>query len=180
MKRFAYLMATTAFVLGAALGAAQADKSLAYCAEGSPEGWDPALYTSGTTMDFTSQPLFNRLVEFAPGTTKTQPGLAESWEISADGTEYTFHLRKGVKFHSGVNGFTPTRDFNADDVLWSFARQSDDKNPWHKVSGGSFDYFSGCPLATATGSMHGSYRMVGEDGGMLDVAIPAFPLLSPV
>ena len=46
--------------------------------------------------------------------------------------------------------------------------------------GGSYDYVSGCPLATATGSMHGSYRMVGEDGGLLDGAIPAFPLLSPV
>ena len=32
----------------------------------------------------------------------------------------TFKLRKGVKFHSGVNGFTPTRDLTAEDVIWSF------------------------------------------------------------
>lgn len=47
-------------------------------------------------------------------------------------------------------------------------------------AGGSFDYVSGCPLDTASGSMRGSYRMVGEDGAMFDVDIPQFPLLSPV
>ena len=41
----------------------------------------------------------------------------------------------------------------------------------------SFDYVSGCPLATPTGEMEGSYRMVGEDGKTFDIAIPAFPLL---
>jgi ApaG protein len=45
--------------------------------------------------------------------------------------------------------------------------------------GQSYDYVSGCPLATATGGMHGSYRMVSEDGEMLNVTIPEFPLLSP-
>ena len=46
--------------------------------------------------------------------------------------------------------------------------------------GASFDYVSGCPLATASGQMRGSYRMVGEDGQPFDVSIPEFPLLSPV
>ena len=46
-------------------------------------------------------------------------------------------------------------------------------------AGGSFDYVSGCPLDTPSGSMRGSYRMVGEDGATFDVAIPHFPLLSP-
>ncbi len=46
------------------------------------------------------------------------------------------------------------------------------------MPGASFDYVSGCPLATATGAMEGSYRMVGEDGAAVDIAIPAFPLLS--
>ena len=45
--------------------------------------------------------------------------------------------------------------------------------------GGSYDYVSGCPLATPTGSMQGSYRMIGEDGGAFDVAIPKFALLAP-
>lgn len=46
------------------------------------------------------------------------------------------------------------------------------------MPGASFDYVSGCPLATATGAMKGSYRMVGEDGQALDIAIPEFALAS--
>lgn len=45
--------------------------------------------------------------------------------------------------------------------------------------GGSFDYVSGCPLDTPGGSMSGSYRMVDEDGGAFDVAIPRFLLVAP-
>ncbi len=45
--------------------------------------------------------------------------------------------------------------------------------------GGSYDYVSGCPLTTPTGTMQGSYRMIGEDGGHFDVAIPKFALLAP-
>ncbi|PXA98221.1 Co2+/Mg2+ efflux protein ApaG [Nostoc sp. 3335mG] len=45
--------------------------------------------------------------------------------------------------------------------------------------GASFDYVSGCPLATPSGSMQGSYRMIGEDGDSFDVAIPKFALLAP-
>ncbi len=47
-------------------------------------------------------------------------------------------------------------------------------------AGGSFDYVSGCPLDTPSGSMQGSYRMMGADGDTFDVRIPAFSLLSPV
>jgi ApaG protein len=45
--------------------------------------------------------------------------------------------------------------------------------------GGSFDYVSGCPLATPTGSMQGSYHMMAEDGSGFDVAIPKFGLIAP-
>jgi ApaG protein len=46
------------------------------------------------------------------------------------------------------------------------------------ATGASFDYVSGCPLDTPSGSMHGSYRMVDEDGTAFDVEIPRFQLLS--
>jgi ApaG protein len=46
--------------------------------------------------------------------------------------------------------------------------------------GGSFDYVSGCPLETPTGSMVGAYHLVDEDGSAFDVAIPRFALLSPL
>jgi ApaG protein len=43
----------------------------------------------------------------------------------------------------------------------------------------SFDYVSGCPLDTPTGSMKGSYRMVDEEGESFDVEIPEFSLIAP-
>lgn len=45
--------------------------------------------------------------------------------------------------------------------------------------GASYDYVSGCPLATPTGAMRGHYRMIGEDGVAFEVAIPKFALLAP-
>ena len=46
--------------------------------------------------------------------------------------------------------------------------------------GGSYDYVSGCPLTTSTGSMVGTYQMIGEDGSRFDIAIPKFDLRAPV
>ncbi len=122
------------------LGEAAA-KTLVYCSEGSPEGFNPSLYTAGTTFDASSRAIYNRLVEFERGTTKIIPALATSWTISKDGLTYTFKLRKGVKFQATKN-FKPTRNFNADDVLYSFNRQWDPNHPDHKLSGGAYEYFS--------------------------------------
>ena len=92
-----------------------------YCSEGSPEGFSPALYTAGTTFDASSRQIYNRLVEFEHGTTNIRPGLAESWTVSDDGLEYTFKLRQEVAFQT-TDWFTPSRPFNADDVVFSFER----------------------------------------------------------
>ncbi|UWP88732.1 ABC transporter substrate-binding protein [Aliiroseovarius crassostreae] len=124
---------------------ALAGGTLVYCSEGSPEGFDAALYTSGTTFDASSKAIYNRLTEFETGTTNVIPGLAESWDVSEDGLEYTFHLRSGVKFHS-TPYFTPTRDMNADDVIFTFERQGDEANPYNKVSGGTWEYFNGMSM----------------------------------
>ena len=45
--------------------------------------------------------------------------------------------------------------------------------------GASYDYVSGCPLATPTGAMQGSYRMVDDTGAVFDVTIPNFSLSAP-
>ncbi len=129
----------------AASPAALAAKTLVYCSEGSPEGFNPSLYTSGTTFDASSRHIYDGLVQFKRGTTSLEPGLAESWSISDNGLEYTFNLRKGVKFQT-TRGFRPSRDFNADDVLYSFNRQWDKNHPYHKVSGGSYEYFNGMSM----------------------------------
>ena len=83
-----------------ALGGAVEAKTLVYCSEGSPEGFSPMLFTAGTTFDASSKPIYNRLIEFEHGDTKTIPGLAESFTVSDDGLVYTFKLRQGVKWHS--------------------------------------------------------------------------------
>jgi len=115
--------------------------TLVYCSEGSPEGFQPQFFTTGTTFDAVSVPMFNRLVEFETGTTNIVPALAESWTVAPDGKTFTFKLRKGVKFHSNAN-FKPTRDFNAEDVLFSWYRMADDNHPFHKFTAGqTFAYF---------------------------------------
>ncbi len=116
-------------------------KTLVYCSEGSPENFTPALNTTGTSFD-AARPVYDKLTQFSRGSTQVEPGLAESWTVSPDGKVFTFKLRKGVKFHSGVNGFKPSREFNADDVLFSLERQWKPDHPYAKVSGGKYDYFA--------------------------------------
>lgn len=141
MKRYRLVVAALMGATMLSIGAANA-KTLVYCSEGSPEGFDPALYTAGTTFDASSRPVYNRLVEFERGGTKVVPGLAERWEVSDDGLEYTFHLRPGVKFHT-TDFFTPTRDLNADDVVFSFERQLKKDHPWHQyTAGAAWEYFN--------------------------------------
>ncbi|HEY1386840.1 MAG TPA: ABC transporter substrate-binding protein [Dongiaceae bacterium] len=115
-------------------------KTLVYCSEGSPENFNPQVNTTGTSFD-TAYPVFNRLVEFKPGTTEIMPSLAEKWDVSDDGLTYIFHLRKGVKFHAR-GAFSPTRDFDADDVIATFNRMWKADDPYAKVSGGAYDYFN--------------------------------------
>lgn len=142
-KLVAFACGASLFAFGAI--AVQA-KTLVFCSEGSPEGFNPAFYTAGTTFDATSRNIFNRLVEFERGTTTIQPALAERWEVSDDGLEYTFYLREGVKFHT-TKEFTPSRDFNADDVVFSFKRQLDTNHPFHGVTeGAEYEYFNGMSM----------------------------------
>lgn len=59
--------------------------------------------------------LFDGLMDYVPGTTELRPGLAESYEVSEDGTVFTFALRQGVTFHNG-------REMTAEDVKYSLDR----------------------------------------------------------
>ena len=130
--------ALAAATLGAPV-AAQAAMTLIYCSEGSPEGFDPARYTAGTTFNASSRPVFNRLVEFERGGTKIEPGLAEKWSVSPDGRVYTFTLRKGVKFHEN-DLFKPTRELSSADVVFTFDRMINKDNAFHKAAPASYEY----------------------------------------
>lgn len=135
----------TALALAFSATVMAAPKTLVYCSEASPSYLNPQLVTDGSSIDATGQQIYNRLTAFETGGTKVIPSLAESWNISDDGKTYTFHLRKGVKFHSNKL-FKPTREFNADDVLFSFNRQLKPNHPYHKVSGGNYEYFIGMDM----------------------------------
>ncbi|MFJ8063225.1 ABC transporter substrate-binding protein [Psychrobacillus sp. NPDC096426] len=79
-------------------------------------------FNSGASDLTISQPIFNGLVRFKPGSVSQEEiegDLAESWESNPEGTEWTFHLRKGVQWHHEYGEFTSA------DVKWSFERLLD-------------------------------------------------------
>ena len=123
----------------------QAAGTLTVCTDGAPEGFDIVQYETVNTEDAAGLTLYDKLLAFKPGTTEVVPGLAERWEISADGLVYTFHLRKGVKFHTTA-WFKPTRDMNADDVLWSINRVNDKTHPAHAVAKSGYPYWAGMSM----------------------------------
>jgi dipeptide transport system substrate-binding protein len=131
--RFAGLLLASVLCVGPA-----AAKTLVFCSEGNPESLNPQTMTTTTGIN-AGRPFFNNLVEFAPGTTDIVPGLAERWTVSEDGREYLFHLRRDVRFHSS-EAFKPSREMNADDVLFSFYRQWKEDHPYHNVLMG-YTYF---------------------------------------
>jgi ABC-type transport system substrate-binding protein len=110
---------------GGGSGELQTGGVLVFGRSGDSVGLDPARETDGESF-YGSTQIFDTLVEFAPGTTEVVPALAESWEISDDKLEFTFNLRRGVKFHDGT-------DFNADAVKFSFDRQFVESHPYNDL-----------------------------------------------
>ncbi|MGE5674907.1 MAG: ABC transporter substrate-binding protein [Mycobacterium leprae] len=72
------------------------------------------------------QSLYDSLVQLDTSL-NIAPDLADKWEVSADGTTYTFHLHPGVKFQDGT-------DFNADAVKFNFDRMMDPANKSPRLS----------------------------------------------
>jgi len=136
--RRALAVALTLSALAATAGVGA--KTLVFCSEGSPENFYPGVNTTGTSFDANSQ-IYSRIVDFERGGTTVVPGLAERWDISPDGKVYTFYLRKGVKWHNHRD-WKPTRDFNADDMIFALERQWKESNPYFKVTSSNHSYFN--------------------------------------
>lgn len=81
-----------------------------------PTTLDPDIVQDGDTIDLIQQ-IYEGLVAWGTDN-KPVPNLAESWDVSKDGTLYTFHIRKGVKFHNG-------RELVADDFKFGMERACD-------------------------------------------------------
>ncbi len=131
-----------ALALAAASAAVQAAGTLTVCTESAPDGFDIVQYESAVTNDAAGLTIYDALLYFKPGSTEVVPALAEKWSVSADGLNYTFNLRRGVKFHT-TPWFKPTRDFNADDVLFSINRVNDKAHPAHGVAKNGYVYWVG-------------------------------------
>ena len=120
IKLLIFFLLAVALTFGI-VGSASASETLIFAISVDVDQLDPG----DTSVDQVVGNIFEGLVKFKAGSTSIEPSLATSWEISADGKEITFHLRKGVKFHDGT-------DFNADAVVFSFARQYDLNHLYHQ------------------------------------------------
>lgn len=116
------------------------ENSIIYCAEGSPESFNPQTVTSGTTIDTTAKHLYDRLITFKKDDNSIMPSIAKSWHVTKDGKRITFYLRKNVAFHQ-TKYFSPSRTLTADDVLFSFNRILDSQHDFHSVSGAKYPFF---------------------------------------
>ncbi len=81
---------------------------------------NPYRYNETPTNQFMLH-IYETLISFN-NNAQVQPGLAETWEVEEDGVTYTFHLRKGVKFHDGD-------EFTAEDVIASFDKAKNPDSP---------------------------------------------------
>ncbi len=114
---------------------------LVYGSSGQPVNLESGNITDGNSIIVHNQ-IYNRLIEFKPGTTELQPGLATSWSASPDGKTWTFKLRQGVKFHDGTAFDANAVKFNVD-RWWDKANPNGYRNAgktyeiWEQIFGGS-------------------------------------------
>ncbi|MGX5656764.1 ABC transporter substrate-binding protein [Geodermatophilus nigrescens] len=165
-------------------GEAQSGGTLVFGAAGDPAMLDPAFGSDGETFRVARQ-IHEGLLGNELGGTEPVPELAEDYEVSEDGLEYTFNLRQGVTFHDGT-------DFNAEAVCFNFDR-------WYNFEGlatspsASYYYqavFGGFASTPDTPSIYESCEATDESTAVIRLtqvtskfpsalALPAFSIQSP-
>jgi peptide/nickel transport system substrate-binding protein len=163
---------------------AQSGGTLVFGAAGDPAMLDPAFGSDGETFRVARQ-IHEGLLGNELGGTEPVPELAEDYEVSEDGLEYTFNLRQGVTFHDGT-------DFNAEAVCFNFDR-------WYNFEGlaqspsASYYYqavFGGFASTPDTPSVYESCEATDENTAVIRLtqvtskfpsalALPAFSIQSP-
>lgn len=121
-------------------------KKIVFCAEGNPATFAPSVGFNANSIDVYVA-IYDTLVTYSRGETTLIPSLAEHWQISKDAKEYTLFLQRGVKWHSNAL-FTPTRHFNADDVIFTFERQLKTNHPYYRIPNADHSYFKSLGFAT--------------------------------
>ena len=128
-KKFFAIILVVAVLLSGCIGQApeEEEKEMIFIfgSSGDAVRLDPADVTDGESIQRMDN-IHEGLVSYVEESTEIQPCLAERWDISSNGLEFTFYLRKGVQFHGGFGEMT------ADDVVFSFARQYDGSHWFHE------------------------------------------------
>ena len=158
---FLTLVLATSVAFAGAQGEAEETDTLVVGQVAEPKALDPHTVTAVNDFRILVN-IYEGLVQFRDGSLEVEPALAESWEISDDGTVYTFDLREGVTFHDG----TP---FDAEAVKFNFDRMLNEDHPYYDT--GPF------PLAFFFSSIQET-RVVDEYTVQLVLNEPFAPLLS--
>jgi peptide/nickel transport system substrate-binding protein len=98
-----------------------------------PQALDPHAVTAVNDFRILMN-VYDGLVRYASGTLEVEPALATDWEISEDGTVYTFTLRDGVSFHDGS-------PFDAEAVVFNFERMLNEDHPYHDTGPFPLSFF---------------------------------------
>jgi peptide/nickel transport system substrate-binding protein len=164
--------------------AQQSGGTLVFAGASDPTNLDPAFASDGETFRVLRQ-VYETLLFNEPGGTEAVPGLAEGYEASEDGLEYTFTLRDGVTFHDGT-------DFNAEAVCFNFERwynftglaQSPSASAyWQDVFGGFADtpdvpsIYAGCEATDELTAVISLNRVSSRFPAAL--TLPSFSMQSP-
>ncbi|MCA1648468.1 MAG: ABC transporter substrate-binding protein [Chloroflexi bacterium] len=134
--------AAAATTAPAAAPAATAANTLTFLWGSDTDRLDPPAMTAQEGFIATTA-MYEGLVRYKSGSTDVEPALAEKWDVSADGKEYIFHLKPGVKFHDGS-------PLTGEAVAFSFDRVINKDNPLYQDAQGDYggfpfinDYISG-------------------------------------
>lgn len=113
MKKRLALLAAACLCMAVSMTSFAADKSdIVVAVDADVDTLHPTDFSTTVELGVLNQ-IYDTLLYYSPdGTKDPEPRIAESYEISDDGLDYTFHLRDDVTFHDG----TPV---TADDVVFS-------------------------------------------------------------
>lgn len=119
IARAAHLTALTIALLSAAcqapeppVGSGAGGRKFVWATISDPKTFNPILITDNGSFEILAN-VFDGLVRLNLKTLEFEPALAERWEHDEAGTSWTFHLRRGVRWHDGV-------PFTAADVVFTF------------------------------------------------------------
>jgi peptide/nickel transport system substrate-binding protein len=168
-------LALAGLLVVAASGAAHpaAAQTLVFGLPAEPVQLDPAVVSDGASLTVTYQ-LYEGLVRLRGATTEIEPALAERWEVSADGRAWTFHLRRGVRFHDGA-------PLDAGVVVWNVERWSRSSHPQHANqvrAGQTFEYWESLFGGVDAQSIVSRAEAVGPLAVRLTLREPFAPLLA--